>query len=420
MAEFRMPSLGADMDYGTLVEWTVKPGDHIRRGDIIAFVDTDKGLIEIEVWEDGMVESLVAAPGQKLAVGAVMAMIAAGGGAPAPAEALPKPAPIPSPKPSPVPSTPSEKARPQSRMEAPLPTTAAATTLGRAASPLARRRAAELGVELAAVRPGEGGIIRVADVERAAASRAEAAPAVEAPKAAPSVQAPPREPTTAEQRTAAMRRVIAAAMARSKREIPHYYLEHHIDVGPAVSWLTDENRKRPVTERMLLSAVLLKAVALAVHEVPEMNGYFVDGAFRPIERVHVGVAIALRQGGLVAPALHDVDRKPLVEVMKEMLDLTKRVRGGAIRSSEIADATITVTSLGDQGVESVFGVIYPPQVALVGFGKIIERAWAVDGMVGVRPVVSSSLAADHRASDGHRGGRFLAAIDRLLQRPEKL
>jgi pyruvate dehydrogenase E2 component (dihydrolipoamide acetyltransferase) len=151
-----------------------------------------------------------------------------------------------------------------------------------------------------------------------------------------------------------------------------------------------------------------------------MNGYFVDGALRASERVHVGVAIALRQGGLVAPALHDVDRKPLVQVMKEMLDLTKRVRGGIIRSSEIADATITVTSLGDQGVESVFGVIYPPQVALVGFGKIVERPWAVGGMVGVRRVVSASLAADHRASDGHRGGRFLAAVDRLLQEPEKL
>jgi pyruvate dehydrogenase E2 component (dihydrolipoamide acetyltransferase) len=419
MAEFCMPSLGADMDYGTLVEWTVKPGDPIRRGDIIALVDTEKGLIEIEVWEDGVVESLVAAPGEKLAVGAVMAMIGPSAEAAAKRpEAAPKRAPAPRPAPSPPPA----EVRPRPSAQAPKPTAAAPAAGRTPVSPLARRRAADLGLDLSAVRPGDGGVIRVADVERAGAARRERPPTIEAPPAAPAAAAegPPREVAAAEQRAAAMRRVIAAAMARSKREIPHYYLECHVDVERALSWLAEENRKRPVTERVLATALLLKAVALAVREVPEMNGYFVDGALRASELVHVGVAIALRQGGLVAPALHDVDRKPLVQVMKEMLDLTKRVRGGIIRSSEIADATITVTSLGDQGVESVFGVIYPPQVALVGFGKIVERPWAVGGMVGVRRVVSASLAADHRASDGHRGGRFLAAVDRLLQEPEKL
>jgi len=134
----------------------------------------------------------------------------------------------------------------------------------------------------------------------------------------------------------------------------------------------------------------------------------------------VGVAISLRQGGLIAPAMHNVDKKSLDEIMAGLRDLVKRTRAGVLRSSEISEATITVTSLGEQGVETVFGVIYPPQVALVGFGKIVERPWAINGMVGARPVMMATLAADHRASDGHRGGLFLAAIERLLQEPEKL
>ncbi len=166
--------------------------------------------------------------------------------------------------------------------------------------------------------------------------------------------------------------------------------------------------------------LLLKAVGLALHEFPELNGFWIDGAFKPGSGIHIGVAISLRQGGLVAPAIHDVDQKSLSEIMASLRDLVKRVRAGVLRSSEIADATITVTSLGEEGVESVFGVIYPPQVALVGFGKILERPWAQDGMIGVRPIIMASLSGDHRASDGHRGGLFLATLDRLLQEPEKL
>jgi pyruvate dehydrogenase E2 component (dihydrolipoamide acetyltransferase) len=159
---------------------------------------------------------------------------------------------------------------------------------------------------------------------------------------------------------------------------------------------------------------------LAVREVPEMNGFWVDGAFRRGEGVHVGVAISLRQGGLVNPAIHDVDKKTLDEVMADMLDLVNRARAGRLRSSELSDGTITVTILGEQGVQTVFGVIYPPQVALVGFGKITERPIADKGMIGVRLAIDATLSGDHRVSDGHRGGRFLAAIDRLLQEPEKL
>jgi len=296
------------------------------------------------------------------------------------------------------------------------------------------RVAIDLQVDLSKVKgTGPSGAITRADIERAAARPAEAVAPAEAARAVPEVAAPaplaavaeapkavPRPTISPADRQASMRRAIAAAMARSKREIPHYYLGTTVDMSRALPWLQAENLKRPVDKRLLYSVLLLKAVALAVRQVPEMNGFWIEGAFKPSEAVHVGIAISLRQGGLIAPAIHDVDGKSLDDLMVNLRDLVKRVRAGVLRSSEIADATITVTSLGEQGVESVFGIIYPPQVALVGFGKVVERPWAANGMIGVRPVINTSLAADHRASDGHRGGLFLAAIDRLLQEPEKL
>jgi pyruvate dehydrogenase E2 component (dihydrolipoamide acetyltransferase) len=217
-----------------------------------------------------------------------------------------------------------------------------------------------------------------------------------------------------------MRNAIARAMARSKREIPHYYLAADIDLARARAFLDDLNQRRPVTDRVLAAAVLLKATAVAVRETPELNGFWLDDALRTSDDVHVGVAISLRGGGLVAPAIHRTDERSLDEVMAALRDLVTRARAGSLRASEMSDPTITVTNLGDQGVDAVYGVIYPPQVALVGFGAPRERPWAVDGMVGVRPVVTATLAADHRASDGARGARLLTVVDRLLQRPEEL
>jgi pyruvate dehydrogenase E2 component (dihydrolipoamide acetyltransferase) len=209
-------------------------------------------------------------------------------------------------------------------------------------------------------------------------------------------------------------------MARSKREIPHYYLATTIDMHRAMSWLAEENLKRPVTNRLLYGALLIKAVALALKEVPELNSVWRGSEPVRSEAVHVGVAISLRGGGLVAPALHDTAGQSLGDLMRSFRDLVQRARSGGLRSSELSDPTITVTSLGEQGVETVFGVIFPPQVAIVGFGKLVERPWALAGQVAARPVITATLSADHRVSDGHRGGLFLAAVDRLLQAPALL
>jgi pyruvate dehydrogenase E2 component (dihydrolipoamide acetyltransferase) len=217
-----------------------------------------------------------------------------------------------------------------------------------------------------------------------------------------------------------MRRAIAAAMARSNREIPHYYLQTQIDMRRAIEWLQAQNLKRSVKERLLPAVLLLRGVARALKDVPDLNGYWVGDRLEIKQSVNIGFAISLRQGGLVTPAILNAEQKTLDELMAAMSDLIVRAREGHLRSSEISEGTITVTNLGDLGVETVYGVIYPPQVALVGFGRVQERPWAADGMIGVRPVLTATLAGDHRATDGRRGGQFLQALDRHLQHPEEL
>lgn len=412
-----MPSLGADMTEGTLLEWLVQPGDTVHRGDIVAVVDTSKSAIDIEVFEDGTVERLLVDPGTTIAVGAPMAILVSVG-APAPAEApaaAPSvPAPPPPTPPPPPPTPPPAPSTPPPARHIP-------------ASPLARRRAHELGLDLADIAgTGSGGAVTMADIERAAAAPERESVAPAAPEQAPVVPAPVepaavtppvgRPGTHAE----AMRAAIAALMARSKKEIPHYYLQTTIDLERALGWLERTNASRSVADRILLAALLLKATAIAVREVPEMNGFFLDGGFAPSEQVHLGVAVSLRGGGLIAPALHDVGALPLDRVMAGLKDLGARARGGKLRGSEMSDPTLTVTNLGDQGVDLVHGVIYPPQVALVGFGRVHEQPVAIDGMLAVHRVAIATLAADHRVSDGHRGGLFLTAIDAALQKPEEL
>ncbi len=209
-------------------------------------------------------------------------------------------------------------------------------------------------------------------------------------------------------------------MGRSKREIPHYYLSSTVDFGTAQSWLEAWNLQHEPIDRLLPAVLLLKATAKALTEVPQLNGFYENGAYRSMSDIHLGWAVALRGGGLVAPAIHNANHKTPSELMVALRDMVQRARAGGLRSSELTDPTITVTSLGERGAESVLGVIYPPQVAIIGFGRVVPRPWVVDGQVIARPLVTVSLAADHRASDGHVGGQLLAAIDAALQSPDNL
>lgn len=478
-----MPSLGADMDEGTLLEWLVKPGDQIHKGDIIAVVDTDKSAIEVESFHTGTIERLLIEPGQTVAVGTVLAVIAEPGEGEAAATAAgpsavePSPAPRPPQKPRPRKAPPG---KPAARIQPPRPE-AREPHPAVAGSPLVRHLARQLGVDLAAVEgTGPADTITRADVERAAAA-AQPAPAgsvpahaepvppqAPSPAARPQVSprarrvaaelgvnlseiigtgpggavreidvrrasataemAPAQPPRTAErapaaaaqERTRTMRLAIGRLMARSKREIPHYYLSNTVDMTAAMSWLHQRNRELAISERLVPAALLLKATALAARQVPELNGYWDNDHFTPARAVHLGVPISLRGGGLLTPAIHDAADLPPGELMARLRDLVTRARAGRLRRAELTDATITVTNLGDQGVEAVFGVIFPPQVALVGIGKAAEKPVAVNGMIGVRPIVITTLSADHRASDGYTGARFLVAVSDLLQRPEEL
>ena len=388
MIDFRMPSLGADMEKGTVIEWLKKPGDPIARGDVLAVVETQKGAFEIEVFDAGVLKEIFVAVGTEAPVGAVLARIQESGTAAPAATAVPPPVPPP-PMPAPIGVQPLPAALSRERVRI---------------SPAAARRALELRVDARGL-PGTGpqGAITVADVERAAAK----------PSEAPSLPRRGFDPS-------AMRQAIGAAMTRSKREIPHYYLTLPIDMARSLEWMAQENARRDVERRLLPAVLLLKASALALRQVPQLNGFWVDGAPRLSQAIHVGWAISLRGGGLMAPAIRDADKLSLDQAMGALRDLVTRARTARLRGSEMMDPTVTVTSLGERGAESVLGVIYPPQLAIVGFGAMRPSPAVVQDRLAVRPLIHATLSGDHRASDGETGGRLLAAIDRLLQAPEAL
>jgi len=473
-----MPSLGADMEHGKLVEWLVKPGDYVRRGDLVAVVDTDKTVMDVESFQEGVVADLLVGIGETVPVGTPLAVITqtpAEVGAPVreapPARAPSKAAGVtPRVPEAPGPEVPGPAAGPPvappvrhlahrlgvdtgsiqgtgrdgaiTRADVEHAVAARTGGAGRVrSSPRARRLAAELGIGLSTVTgTGPDGAVTVADVQRAAAGLEGAVPEIPGPElAVPELPAPERpvpelpvtEPTVpapvtgkppseARERVASLRRAIGALMTRSKQTIPHYYLSTTLDLRTAVEWMQSVNAHRPVAGRLVPSALLLKAAALAARDVPEVNGFYDDGGFRPSAAVHLGVAVALRQGGLVAPAIHDADTLPLDVLMEQLRDLVGRARAGRLLRAEMADPTLTVTNLGDLGVDSVYGVIYPPQVAMVGFGRVMEQPWAQNGLLGVRHAAIATLSADHRVSDGLRGGRYLARINELLQEPEHL
>lgn len=397
-----MPSLGADMEAGTLVEWLKKPGDVVKHGDIVAVVETQKGAIEIEIFEDGVLDRYLVEPGHKVPVGAPLAMIRQPG---EPSGVTPV-APVAS-----APALPATAAQAISMPSQPPPESPVRAPpqpgAGRVqATPAARKLATDRGIDLASITASSAsGVIVLADVEAAANGGAR-----------PATQPRVSSGFDFDQ----MRGAIAAAMSRSKREIPHYYLSNTIDIGAAADWVAAHNAERPPDQRLLIGALFVKATAAAAKDFPEFNGAFEGGVFKPSPAIHVGVAVSIRGGGLVAPAIHNTADLPLDKLMAGMRDLVARVRAGRFRSSEIADPTITVSSLGERGVETLFGVIYPPQVAIVGFGRVVQRPWAIGEAIQVRPLVTTTLAADHRVSDGHRGALFLARIGERLQHPEAL
>ena len=427
MSDFKMPSMGADMDEGTLLEWKIKPGDSVSKGQVIAVVDTSKVAIDIEVFEDGVIEELLIEEGDTVDVGTVIARIGDGSSQqqsqaqqktsrPEPAETKheteSESEPEREPEPEPGDKTETAEKKQHAAKSDSAPDQAVKKSSQPAAwgerqkvSPAARRKASELGLDLATIISGSGvdGAVVLADLEQAA----------KVPKVAG------KKPAAGFDKSE-MRRSIAAAMSRSKREIPHYYLANTVDLHKAEQWLEAYNHDRPPAERLLLAALLMKAIALALAKYPDLNGHYHEQGFVAADAVNLGMAVHLRGGGLVAPAILDADKLLLPELMQRLQDMVNRARGGGLRGSEISGGTATVTALGDRGVDTVYGVIYPPQVAMIGTGRPGRRVLAVGDAIAVHQAVDISLAADHRVCDGHLGALFLNEIDRLLQQPEAL
>jgi pyruvate dehydrogenase E2 component (dihydrolipoamide acetyltransferase) len=435
MGKLLMPSLGSDMESGVLIEWEKQPGDAVIRGDIIAVVETDKGAIEIEVYESGVLDSVLVKLGEKVPVGTPLALIKTAeeydtdtdvGSALQDGCKEPSTQALGSDAESQSVEVATGHQEPAASF---IPASASTPSSGRIrVTPAARKLAAELDIDLSSLSAsGPEGAIVLADV------RGTNTPSLIGDKdtvllgtmakdAAGIEPEPTQADTPAKQTNSAdrMRYAIAAAMSRSKREIPHYYLSHPVDIGLAINFVSVVNAGREPADRLLMSALLIKAVAKTIVDYREFNGHYEHDKYVSSDAAHIGMAINIRGGGLVAPAMHSADLLTVDEIMRRLRDLVSRVRKGRFRASEISDPTITISSLGERGVRSLFGVIYPPQVAIIGFGTPAEEPVVKEGEIMKATMMNMTLAADHRVSDGHRGALFLNAIARNLQSPEQL
>lgn len=389
MIEFKMPSLGADMEDGTLVEWRKKPGDLVKRGDIIAEIETQKGLIEIEIFEEGKVDQLLLQVGDKVKVGTTIAVINDGAeSAPHQKPAIEIPETI---KPDEIKPMDMESAHESVPHRVKI-------------SPLARRMAEDSGIQIGDLTgTGEGGAITREDVEMAISAQTSKT----------------EKPISPVDPGLGIRLAVAAAMSKSNREIPHYYLESRIDMSNALAWLSETNVKRSPKDRLLPVVLYIKAAALALKQCPELNAEWKNGLILKKE-INIGFVVSLKAGGIIVPAIHNADQKSLDQLMADLNDLIPRARNLKLRSSELSDSTFTLTSIGESGADTLYGIIYPPQTGLIGIGRISEQPWAENGMLDVRSCVSVTLAADHRASDGLSGSRFLSAFNQFLQKPETI
>ncbi|MFV8340881.1 dihydrolipoamide acetyltransferase family protein [Flavobacterium sp. XS2P39] len=408
MIEFLMPSLGADMEDGTLIEWKKKTGDTVKRGDIIAEVETQKGLIEIEVFDEGTIGKLLIQEGSKVPVGTVMALINPTG---VPLETREEKIPEKESLVLQQIEKISEKEAIEEKIIEPI-TVKKVIEIHLKASPLAKRIADDNHIDLSLIKgTGPDQAITKEDVDNAIASREK----TEIEKTEKTPLAIEKGGTPAQ----AIRSAVAAAMSKSKREIPHYYLEKRIDMTHALAWLQIANEHRSVKKRLLPVTLLIKATAKSLTEFPELNAIW-DNGLQLKKDIIIGFVVSLRTGGVIVPALYQVNLKNVDEIMDALNDIIPRARALRLRSSELSDPTITITSIGDGGADLVFGIIYPPQVAIIGFGNIQEQPFAAEGMIGSRSCVDVTLAGDHRATDGLTGSRFLFSLNKHLQTPELL
>ena len=421
MSEIVMPRLSDSMEEGTILKWLKADGDEISRGDPLAEIETDKATLTYEA-DAGGVLTIVAAAGETLPIGSVIARLDAGANG---ASATSAPARAPEPEATPVP-----EATPAAPQPPPQPSRAASGRVK--ASPLARRIAREQGVDLQAVSgSGPGGRIVKADVERAAQAPAAPPPppapepeptAPAAPTPAPQQHTPapaPAETSTAKgditlQELTRTQQLIARRMAESKATVPEFTLRSDVDMEACVQLRAD--LKALGGEVPSYNDMVVKASALALREFPRANGSYRDGRFELHSRVNVGVAVAA-PGALVVPTVFDADRKSLREIARETRALAEHVRAGTVTPPQLSGGTFTVSNLGMYGVTDFTAVINPPQAAILAVGALAPRPVVRDGALVARPTMGVTLVCDHRILYGADAAEFLARIRALLEQP---
>lgn len=414
MKTLTMPSFGSDMAKGTLAQWHVKVGDTVSKGDIVATIETMKGLIDMEVFDDGVIHSLSAAEGEELNIGAPIAQLRLLSESDISASSAEKRSvdTVQNTKTN-INAMSKDKAlsserevntKNQREMALSQQSEITKTDKPLVISPAARKRAEELGVKWRQLNHGRGpeGAIILKDIDDAFNMR------IESPVKSKSTPAD------------MMRQAIAANVSRSKREIPHYYLQLDVVLDKALDCLNIHNADLPPSQRILVNAMIYCAIARALDDFPAFNGFYTDGQYQPSETVHLGHAISLRTGGIMIAAIPDAQSLGAIKLMDKLRDQVTRAREGGLRMSEVTEASVTISSIGDRGADSMQSIIFPPQVAIFGLGRPRKRPWIIDDAVVAATVVTISLAADHRVSDGHSGARLLNKMNKLLQTPEKL
>jgi pyruvate dehydrogenase E2 component (dihydrolipoamide acetyltransferase) len=440
-----MPQMGADMTEGTLVKWVKQVGESVARGDVLAEIETDKATVELEAFESGTLLKTVVAEGETVPVGQVIALLGEAGEAVAADTArMPRPAAAER-KMDAAPAAAAPRAEPALAGAAPRAAVADAAppANGRVRiSPVARRIAQDAGIDPAAVAgSGPDGRVLRRDVEAAlrpvpgAASTPTSAaptpaPAAPAPVAtaqpaptAPSPVAQPVRAVSGELRAAytveplsRMRQAIARRMVQSKQQQPHYYLTLDIDMTEALAFRERVNTIATEAQRVSINDLVVKAVALALVRHPKFNGEFTDEGLRLHPAINIDIAIALDEG-LIAPCVLDCANKTLGRIAQESKDLVARAKSGHLRAEEISEGTFGITNLGAFGVETLIGIIKPPQAAILGVGSVLDQAVVRAGQVVPVKMMKVALSADHRVTDGAEGARFIKEIQGFLENP---
>ena len=408
-----MPALSPTMTDGTLARWLVKEGDSVKSGDVIAEIETDKATMEVEALDDGVVAKLAVAEGtQNVAVNAVIAVLAEDGESVDDALAAVAAAPTaatPTPQQADVPAAPVVPV--QTSPVQPVATSGPTTATNRVfASPLARRIAADAGLDLARLSgTGPHGRIIRADVEEA----------ISAGPARQAVSPPPASASQAEERFVphnAMRRVIAERLQQSKQTAPHFYLTVDCEIDNLLAARKALNEAAEDGVKISVNDMVVKAAAAALMAEPDVNGYFEAEGCRYFSSADICVAVAV-DGGLVTPVLHHVESLGLAEISRKTADLASRARSGTLDPSEYAGGSFTISNLGMFGIREFAAVINPPQSAILAVGAGEQRPVVKNGELAVATVMSVTLSADHRIVDGALGAKWLQAFKRAIEQP---